>query len=660
MNPTGVGLGVAVAVGLLTAVAAMLVPQRIRAAVVGVGTAVCGAAGAAAGISALSGATFDLDLPDLLPLSGVVITVDALGGLFLAVTGGVAVAAGIYGIGYARHTARLAHAVFPLFVVAMLLVVAAGSVGTLLVCWELMALSSLLLVVTEHQRGPEVAAAGRWYAVMTHLGVTAILAGLLVLAAHATGDSFPALRAAGPHLSPTVAAAVFLTTVAGFGSKAGIVPLHAWLPRAHPEAPSHVSALMSAAMVNLGVYGIVRVGFDLLGGGPRWWWAVVLGLGAVSAVYGILQAAMSTDLKRLLGYSTTENMGLVLVGVGAAGMFASDGNRVLAGLALAAALLHVVNHAAFKTVLFLSAGSVLHGAGTRDLDALGGLRRSMPATTAAFGLGALAASALPPGTAFVSEWLLLQALIHGLPASGVITAIAMPLAVAAVALTAGLAVATFVKAFGVGFLARPRSATAEDASESPASMLIGMGIAGLACVGLALLPTLVLPAIGRVAGSTQTDVVTIQLVGAAGSLSPLMLAIALGAAIVLVVAVLRMAAARRVARLWDCGAGPLSARMEYTATSFAEPLQRVFDDVLAPETDVDVTHTQESSYLVEAVEYRRRVPDRIERRLYQPVLALVAAWGSAGRRLATGSVHRYLGYGFYTACGLLILLVVTR
>jgi len=672
VNPIGAALGGAAAVGLLAAVVAVVVPQRVRAWAAGVGTAVCGAAGLTAGIYALSGTTFFLTLPALLPLSGVTITVDALGGVFLAVTGAVAVAAGVYGIGYARHggDGRVVQAVFPLFVVAMLLVVCAASVGTFLVCWELMALFSLLLVVAEHKRRPEVAEAGRWYAVMTHLGMVAILAGLLVLAAHAAGDSFPALRDAGRHLPPAVAAVVFVVTLAGFGSKAGILPLHAWLPRAHPEAPSPVSALMSAAMVNLGVYGIVRVGFDLLGGGPRWWWVVVLALGAVSAVYGILQAAMSTDLKRLLGYSTTENMGLVLVGVGAAGMFASGGNRVLAGLALAAALLHVVNHSAFKTVLFLSAGSVLHGTGSRDLDALGGLRTSMPATTAAFGLGALAASALPPGTAFVSEWLLLQALIHGLPASGTITAIAMPLAVAAVALTAGLAVATFVKAFGVGFLARPRSDAAENAQESPASMLIGMGIAGAACVGLALLPGLVLPAIGSVAGRVVdssspmlADAVTVQLVGVAGSLSPLMLTIALVVAIMLVIGVVRAVAARRArraARLWDCGAGPMSARMEYTATSFAEPLQRVFDNVLQPETDVDVTHTRESSYLVEAVQYRRQVPDRIERRLYRPVLALVAVWGSIGRRLASGSVHRYLGYGFYTVCGLLILLVVTR
>ncbi|MBP2328807.1 formate hydrogenlyase subunit 3/multisubunit Na+/H+ antiporter MnhD subunit [Kibdelosporangium banguiense] len=649
---------------------AVVVPVAIRSTVVGLGTALAGVTGMLAGGAALAGESFSVALSGLLPLSGVVFSVDALSGLFIVVIGGVAVAAGVYGISYARNglDSRPVQAVFPLFVVAMLLVPAAGSVGTFLVCWELMALTSLLLVVAEHWRRDEVAQAGRWYVVMTHLGFVAVLSGLLMFVAHASGDSFPALREAG--LSPGTAGVVFGLTLAGFASKAGVVPLHVWLPRAHPEAPSHVSALMSAAMVTLGVYGMVRVGFDLLGGGERWWWLLVLGLGAVSAVYGILQAAMSTDLKRLLGQSTTENMGLVLVGVGAAGLFASSGNRVLAGLALAAALLHVINHAAFKTLLFLAAGSVLHGTHSRDLDELGGLRPRMPVTTAAFGLGALAASALPPGTAFVSEWLLLQALIHGLPVSGVAAAIAMPVAVAAVALTAGLAVATFVKAFGVGFLAKPRSAAAENAHESPPSMLVGMGLAGAACVVLALLPTVVLPSVASAVGiavgtgdAAVSGAVTLQLAGVTGALSPLMLALALVAGVVVVVGVVRFVAvrrARREARLWDCGGGPMSARMEYTATSFAEPLQRVFDDVVQPETDVDVSHHEESRYLVQAVEYRRRVPDRIERRLYEPVLAAVSAWGKVGRRLATGSVHRYLGYGFYTVCAALILLAVTR
>ena len=677
MNPVSGALLGAVIAGALSAVAGLLLPRPARSAVVGVGIAASGVAAVVAGVAAMAGQGASLALPDLLPLSGVVIGVDALGGLFLAVTGGVAVATGIYGMGYCtggrhghRTDGRLVQATLPLFVLAMMLVPVAASVGTFLLCWELMALTSLLLVIAEHRRRPAVASAGRWYAVMTQLGLVAILIGLLVFVSNAADGTFAALRVAGHHLSPTVAGLVFVTTLIGFGSKAGMVPLHAWLPRAHPEAPSNVSALMSAAMVNLGVYGIVRVGFDLLGGGPNWWWLLVLSLGALSAVYGILQAAIGTDLKRLLGYSTSENMGLVLIGVGAAGLFASSGDATLAGLAMAAAMLHLVNHAAFKTLLFQSAGSVVYATGRRDLDDLGGLRVGMPRTTAAFGLGALAASALPPGAAFVSEWLLLQALIHGLPAAGISAAIVMPLAVAAVALTAGLAVATFVKAYGVGFLARPRSPEARSAVESPASMIAGMAVAGAACIALALLPILVLPAIGAVAGGVvdsgdpvAVTAMTIRLVDVAGSLSPLMLAIALVVGLAATLAGARVFATRRAARaarLWDCGAGPLSARMEYTATSFAEPLQRVFDDVVQAEQDVDVTHHQESSYLVKAVEYRRRVPDRIERRLYDPVLAAMAGWGRAGRRLAPGSVHRYLGYGFYSVCALLILLVVTR
>jgi len=672
MSVAAAAMGLAMAVAAVAAVAAVITPASRRQPVVGVATAVAGAAGLVSGVAAMAGSGYSVALPWLLPLSGLAFAIDPLGGLFVAVVGGVAVVTAVYGIGYRGHGlgSRAVQASFPLFIGAMLLVPAAASAGTFLVCWELMSLASLVLVVTEHRHQPRVAQAGLWYAVMSQLGLVAILIGLLVFAAHAPDDGFGSLRAAAEQLPPAARGVVFGATLAGFAAKAGIVPLHAWLPRAHPEAPSHVSALMSAAMVSLGGYGIVRVGFDLLGDPGRWWWLLVLALGAGSAVYGILQAAVHTDLKRLLAYSTTENMGLVLVGIGAAGMFASAGARVLAGLALAAALLHVINHAAFKALLFLAAGSVLRATGTRDLDALGGLRSGMPVTTALFGIGALAASALPPGTAFVSEWLLLQSLVHGLPAAGTATAVTMPVAVAAVALTAGLAVATFVKAFGVGFLAKARSPAAAAATESPPTMLAGMAAAAAACAGLALLPALLLPAVGHAvaaadAGAADPAVrsaVSLRLVGVAGSLSPLLLATALLAAAAAVLITVRLVARRagRVAPLWDCGGGPLTARMEYTATSFAEPLQRVFDDVLRPELDVDVSHHAESRYLVAAVEYRRRVPDPIEQRLYRPVLAAVAWWGSAGRRLAPGSVHRYLGYGFYGVTALLVVLAVTR
>ena len=666
------GLAAAGAFAVATALVSLIVPRRWRARVSGAGTALTGLAGAAAGVAAVTGHRAPaLSVPGVLPLSGVTLAVDPLGGWFIAVTGAVAVAAGSYAIGYqGRDASRPSAAVLPLFVASLLAVTAAASAVTLLACWELMALTSLLLVLTEHKRRPEVAVAARWYAVMTHLGMVCVLAGLMLFAAHAHGDSFAALAQAAPHLSPAVKSTVFVLVLAGFGSKAGLVPLHAWLPRAHPEAPSHVSALMSAAMVNLGLYGLLRVGSGLLGGGSAWWWLLLVALGAVSAVYGILQAAMSTDVKRLLAYSTTENMGLACVGIGAGGLFATTGHPVLAGLAVAAALLHVATHAAFKTLLFLAAGSVLHATGTRDLDALGGLRRGMPATTLAFGWGALAASALPPGSAFVSEWLLVQALIHGLHGASTATAITLPLAVSAVALTAGLAVATFVKAFGTGFLAKPRSADAAAAHESPASMLAGLGLAGAACAVLALVPGAVLPAIGRAVAAAGIapspgagGAVTLRLDGLAGEVSPLLLTLALLIVMVAAAAWLRalpVRRARRAARLWDCGGGPLTARMEYTATSFAEPLQRVFDDVVAPETDLDITHLDEARYLVASAEYRRKVPDRIERRLYEPVLRAVGAWGDAARRLAPGSVHRYLGYGFYAVTGLLIVLAVTR
>jgi formate hydrogenlyase subunit 3/multisubunit Na+/H+ antiporter MnhD subunit len=700
------GLASAGAVAVLSTAGVLVAPARLRPAISGTGTALTGLAGLVAGIA---GVTSDRasplatvlhhpvpssgTVPGLLPLSGITVYVDALTAWFIAITGAVAIAAGIYSIGYAgqaghthsRHSGtnqakpgRAANAVLPLFAAALLAVPAAGSATTLLAAWELMAVTSLLLVLTEHKQRPAVADAARWYAVMTHLGMVCVLAALMIFAAHARGDSFTALAAAAPGLSPAVKSAVFLLILAGFGSKAGLLPLHAWLPRAHPEAPSHVSALMSAAMVNLGVYGIIRVGFWLLGGGSTWWWLAVIGLGSASAVYGILQAAMSTDLKRLLGYSTTENMGLISVGIGASGLFATTHHPALAQLALAAALLHMAGHASFKTLLFLSAGSVLHGAGTRDLDALGGLRRPMPATTLAFGWGALAASALPPGTAFISEWLLVQALIHGLRGATTATAVTLPAAVAAVALTAGLSVATFVKAFGTGFLAKPRSDGAAQAREAGVTMLAGMGLAGICCAVIAVLPGLVLPAIGQAVaaagwfpgglpGAGAGGLVTLRLQSLAGEVSPLLITLAMLIIMAVAAGLLRALPARRrarqarrQARLWDCGGGPLTARMEYTATSFAEPLQRVFDDLVAPETGVDVTHHDEAHYLVAAVEYRRRVPDRIEHRLYQPVLRAVAAWGEAGRRLAPGSVHRYLGYGFYAVTGLLIVLAVTR
>ena len=657
MNRVEAALTAAGGLTLAATLAATIIPAQWRGATVGTLTTLVGLAGAAAGCWALSGETWHASFPDLLPLAGVEWAVDALSGWLLLLIGAVTAVVGIYTIGYADRSgrgpaARGPLAVLPLFAAAMLAVPAAGSVSTLLWTWELMAIASLLLVVVEHKHSDAARTAGIWYAAMTQAGFVALLVGLSWLAAVSGADSFHGIRAHAAALPAGVRDGVFLLCMVGFVSKAGAVPLHPWLPRAHAEAPSHVSALMSAAMVKLGIYGVLRVAFDLLGGGTRWWWVLVAAIGAVSALYGILQAAVATDLKRLLAFSTSENIGLILLGVGMAGLLAQAGQPAIAALALAAALLHMLNHAAFKSLLFGGAGSVLRATGTRDLDALGGLSRRMPSTTLLVAGGAFAAAALPPSNGFVSEWLLLQALLHAGTGGGTVLAVAAPVAVAVVALTAGIAVATFVKVVGTGFLARPRTAAAADARESPAGMLLAMGLAAAFCVALAVVPAvvarplrLVLETMRLPQGPLAAETVGLRLPQVGAQLWPLWLTISLVGLTAATATVVRaFGRTRRRARAWDCGDGPLTARMEYTATSFAEPLQRVFDDVLAPETDVDVTPVKESAYLVSAINYRLRIPDRIENRLYRPLIRAFVTIGTAARRLASGSMHRYLAY----------------
>lgn len=574
----------------------------------GVVTSGVGVAGVGVGLLGMFGPVRVVHVGWLLPLSGVHIELDRLGGFFMALTGAVAAPVGCYLIGYVRreHLGRVPMAVVPLFVAAMLLVPAAGSVTTFLLAWELMAIASLILVLSEHAR-PQVRSAGLWYAVMTQLGFIAILVGLVVLAAAGGSDRFAGLGA----VCDGVRAAVFMLTLVGFGSKAGLVPLHAWLPRAHPEAPSPVSALMSAAMVNLGIYGIVRFDLQLLGPGPRWWGLALLAVGGTSALYGVLQASVAADLKRLLAYSTTENMGLITLALGAATLFADTGAYGPASIAAAAAMLHMIAHAAFKSLAFMAAGSVLAATGLRDLDLLGGLARRMPATTVFFGVAALGACGLPLGAGFVSEWLLVQSLIHAAPGHDPIVALTTPLAVGVVALATGLSVAAITPA-------------------AQAVKFTGLGA-------------------------------VVRLPAMSGSIAPGVIAAAVLAAALAVAVLARWRFRRRPAParlpLWACGAADLTVRMQYTATSFAEPLQRVFGDVLRPDTDIEVTHTAESRYMAERITYRTAVADAIEQRLYTPVVGAVAAMAELLRRAHTGSVHRYLAYG---ALGVLIVLVVAR
>jgi formate hydrogenlyase subunit 3/multisubunit Na+/H+ antiporter MnhD subunit len=654
--------------GLAAGVAGAGAPIRRRVTVAAVLVWVACALEAAAAIRVLStGHPIVLHFAELLPLTGVDLVLTPLGAFFVLLVAMVAVPATLHGIGYAPHglDSRMAACAVPIFVTVLLLVPAAGSVATFMVLWELMALASLSLVLVDHGRREAARSAGTWYAVITHVGAALILVAFLILAAHSDGQSFAALRLGARHLAPDVRALVFVLALVGFGSKAGVVPFHVWLPKAHPEAPSPVSALMSGAMVALGVYGIVLVGDVVLGGGPVWWWLVVLALGAASALFGSLHAASSTDMKRLLAYSTTDNVGLALLALGASGLFDATRHPLLAALGLVAALVLLLNHAAFKGALFLSAGSVQTAAGTRDLDQLGGLLRRMPQTGAFFLVAAAAICALPPLNGFIGEWLLFQSLLHGADIGSTAGEIAIPLAVAAMALTAGLTVVAFVKAAGIGFLGRPRSEGADAAVEVPATMRMGVGLLVGVCIVIGVVPTLILPAVERAVRTALPGVgplslahgVNLQLAGLRGVLEPAALAAAMVIAVAGVMGLRRVLARRpapRVAEAWGCGRELQTARMQYTATSFAEPVQRVFDDVLRPVQDLDVSHVAESRYFVESVTFRNAVDDGIERGLYRPVIGVVRRWGRAARQLQPGSVHRYLAYGL----GALVLVLV--
>jgi hydrogenase-4 component B len=415
-----------------------------------------------------------------------------------------------------------------------------------------------------------------------------------------------------------------------------------------------VSALMSGVMIKLGVYGLLRVGLDLLGGGPAWWGALLIGLGTLSAVLGVLYALMENDLKRLLAYSSVENVGLVFIGVGTSFLFLSLGAVPAATLALSAGLYHALNHAAFKSLLFLGAGAVLHTTGTRDMNRLGGLIRGMPWTAACFLLGALAIAGLPPLNGFVSEWLLFQALLPAIQSSTPLLPPLMTLAVGALALTAGLAAAGFVKAFGITFLAIPRSAPAAAAHEAPATMRLAMALLAGACLALGLGSVLVLPVLtgvlddyGGLGGTPPLAAgLSLTLPRGFGAMSPPLVALGLAVLAGGALAGVVLAADRRLRRgdTWGCGRIGQTARMEYTSTAFAEPLRRVFAELYRPSEDLTVDVHPDSRYFVQSRTYRSEIRPWFERYLYAPLVARIGAWADRTRALQSGSAHVYLAY----------------
>jgi formate hydrogenlyase subunit 3/multisubunit Na+/H+ antiporter MnhD subunit len=539
----------------------------------------------------LTGVVLTDSLPIGLPTIGLRLRLDSLSAFFGVVINGGVLAASVYSLGldHEKDLTPRVEPLFPLFAAAMNLVLLADDAYGFLFSWELMSLSSWALVVARHT-DPESRRASHLYLVMAVIGTTALLFAFGGLAGPAGGYSFDTIRAHAAQ--PAIAALVLAAALIGCGSKGGLIPLHAWLPLAHPAAPSHVSALMSGVMTKVAIYGFVRIAFDLLGP-PAWWWALPpIVLGAITAVLGLLYAVLDRDLKRVLAYSTIENVGLIFVALGLALAFRANGFAQAAAVALTAALLHVLNHSWFKSLLFLGAGAVLHATGRRDLDGLGGLIRTMPRTAIFFLVGALAISALPPLNGFVSEWLLFQSVLAGPMLPQASLRFAVPAIGAMLALAAALAAACFVRVYGTAFLGRPRTVEAARAHDVPLAQQVAMGALALLCIlgGLlgaplaSVLAPLVrtfsggmLPASGS--GPTPFSLVAFDSARSVYDAAVIALFVAIASLVTLVV--VHRVSERRTRRgpAWDCGFPDPSPVTQYTASSFAQPLRRVYGTV---------------------------------------------------------------------------------
>jgi hydrogenase-4 component B len=624
-----------------------------------------GLAGAAVGVSGMLGTAWTLRVGAVVPLGGLELTLDPLAGLFLAVVGVSTAVVSLYAIGEPQDKHYDTGVAYLGFVGALAVVPLAANAMTFLIAWEVMSLASWMLVLD--RRDDAQARRAAWvYAVMTHAGLACLLAGMLLLGAETGSLRFADWRAAAPGLAPGFRHAVWLLLALGFAGKAGVIPLHVWLPLAHPAAPSHVSALMSGVMIKLGIYGLLRIGFDWLGAPPPGWGIAMLLAGVVSALVGILYALVDHDLKRLLAFCSIENVGIILIGVGGAMVFHQAGLSSLAILALVAALYHAVNHAMFKALLFLAAGAVVHGTGTRNMEAMGGLIKRMPWTAACFLLGSAAIAGLPPLNGFVSEWLTFQALLQNLHLESPALNLLFVVAIAALALTGGLAAACFVKAFGITFLALPRSEAATTAHEATPAMQAAMLGLALACVALGLGPTLVVPVIGGIAAGllgaapplAWGSATTLEVSGSFARLSTVAIAgaVVVGAAApALALAVGGISRRRRLYETWGCGRMLQTARMEYTAAAFADPFKRVFRFFYRPVRRLDIDVHPESRFFVRRMEYANPVRSLFEEWLYRPALSVLRAVVAGVHHLQSGSASAYLTYIFVVLLVLLAL-----
>src|SRR5438105_826564 len=605
-------------------------------------------------------------LPLGVPWIGAHFREDALSAVFLAIVNLGAAGASLYALGYGRHEQAPSRVLpfYPLFLAAMNLVVLADDAFSFLLSWEFMSLSSWALVMAHH-REPGNARAGYVYIVMATFGTLALLLAFGLLAGPNGNYAFDAIR--GGSAAEGFAWLVLLLVLLGAGSKAGLVPLHVWLPLAHPAAPTHVSALMSGVMTKVAVYAFIRIIFDLIGA-PEWWQGmVVLVLGGITAVIGVLHALMEHDLKRLLAYHTIENIGIIFIGLGLALAFEANGMAAAAALSLTAALFDVFTHSLFKSLLFFGSGAVLTATGERDMEHLGGLIHRMPQTALAFLLGCAAISALPPLNGFVSEWMTFQAILlsPSLPQWGL--KLAVPVTGALLALSAALAAACFVKAFGISFLGRARSAQAATAQETDFYSRLTMFIWASLCVLFGILPALGVDALGPAVESlldarmapqlAMPSFLLVPIDQARSSYDGLLVAIFVIASALLAAIVIHQIASKAIRRgpAWDCGFPDPAPITQYSAGSFAQPIRRVFGSIVfRAREQVTMPLPGDTAPAHFYVELRDLAWDNI----YTPVASAVSFAADRLNVLQFLTIRRYLTLVFLTLVALLLVLAI--
>jgi formate hydrogenlyase subunit 3/multisubunit Na+/H+ antiporter MnhD subunit len=650
----------AVAAWVVIGVAGLLRPRHLRfvSRVLLPAGAIVALALAAVAFIALAAAPQTAVLPLGLPDLPFHVRLDALSAFFLLLLGAAAFAVSLFSAGYFRSSEGtppgLICCQYHVFLAAMAAVILADDAYAFMVAWEAMALASFFLVTTEH-RIPEIRRAGFLYLLIAHIGAIAILLCFGVLQGGSGDYTFEGMRSIRLDGAwPTIA---FFLALFGFGAKAGLLPLHVWLPEAHPAAPSPVSALMSGVMLKTAIYGLLRFTFDLLHTQVWWWGVVALALGLTTALFGVIFAAAQTDMKRLLAYSSIENIGILVAGFGLAILFRAYDKTLLSAIALTAVLYHALNHAFFKSLLFLATGSVLHATKERNLGKLGGLIHRMPWTAWPALVGTLAIAGLPPLNGFVSEWLLLQAFLFtpGLPQSFV--NMLVPLAAAALVLAAALAAYVMVKFYGVIFLGRPREANlayAHDAGPFERAAFVWLA-AG--CIALGLFPVDVIRAI---------DPVNVQLIGASmsetaqhwlllapinpdrSSYSPLIVLIVIAAVVLLTIQIVHRFYHGRVreAAPWDCGFPQQTPRMQDSAEGFGQPIRQVFEPFFAMERHLPSPFDTEPKYAV-------RIGDPWWRWIYAPIVRAADMVARFVGLIQQGRISVYLTYSFVTLLALL-------